>query len=292
MGLQEPLLQAYTLPDTGQTVCYDNVQEIPCPQPGEPFYGQDAQYQRAQPAFLDNGDGTVTDLNTGLSWQQGDNQNGSPRTWTQASDYCATLDPTGQLGWRLPTRMELLSLVNYAIPIPGPTVDVGYFPDCLSDYYWSSSTITHYWDLGVPYDAWNVTFYYGCSRLANRVYNWTWGTQADNEYVRCVRGGNANASWVDNHDSTVSEILTGLMWQQFDDGVGRKWHEALAYCEGLDLAGHSDWRLPDMRELESLVDDSWYNPVCNPIFQCPASIGYGGRPYWSSTTDPYSPGQA
>jgi hypothetical protein len=65
-------LYAYTLPDTGQNKCYDNTQEIPCPTSGEAFYGQDAQYQSPQPAYTDNGDGTVTDVNTGLMWQKAD----------------------------------------------------------------------------------------------------------------------------------------------------------------------------------------------------------------------------
>lgn len=50
-------VHAYTLPDTGQTKCYDNTKEIPCPQPGEAFYGQDGNYQGPQPAYRDNGDG-------------------------------------------------------------------------------------------------------------------------------------------------------------------------------------------------------------------------------------------
>ncbi len=154
-GLQ---VQAYTLPDTGQTKCYDNTKEIPCPQPGEAFYGQDAQYQGPPMAYRDNGDGTVTDLNTGLMWQQGDDQNGPEwpygyYTWQQAMDYCAALDLAGHSDWRLPARLELLSLVNYGIPYPGPTIDTRYFPNCRSDLYWSGST-----DAYGPDGAWYVDF--------------------------------------------------------------------------------------------------------------------------------------
>lgn len=81
-AMQTSSLQAYTLPDTGQTKCYDNTQEIPCPIAGQPFYGQDGNYQGAQPAYKDNGDGTVTDLNTGLVWQKQDD--GTFRTWDEA----------------------------------------------------------------------------------------------------------------------------------------------------------------------------------------------------------------
>ena len=56
----------YKLPDTGINKCYDAEKEIPCPKPGQPFYGQDTQYDGSQPAYRDNGDGTVTELNTSL----------------------------------------------------------------------------------------------------------------------------------------------------------------------------------------------------------------------------------
>ena len=75
-------------------------------------------------------------------WQQGDGQNfhpGSgwcegecppvytPRTWQEAVDYCTALDLPGS-GWRLPTRLELLTLVNYGLPYPDPAIDARYFP--------------------------------------------------------------------------------------------------------------------------------------------------------------------
>ncbi len=60
----------FVIVDTGQNNCYDNSSVAACPQPGEAFYGQDASYQGNQPAYQDNDDGTVTDLNTGLMWQQ------------------------------------------------------------------------------------------------------------------------------------------------------------------------------------------------------------------------------
>jgi len=61
---------SYVVVDTGQNRCYDQSREIACPAKGAPFFGQDAQFQGVQPAYRDNGDGTVSDLNTGLMWQQ------------------------------------------------------------------------------------------------------------------------------------------------------------------------------------------------------------------------------
>lgn len=104
-------LMAFQLPDTGQKSCYNNTGEIPCPNQGEPFYGQDAQYQGYNPTYQDNGDGTVTDLNTGLIWQQGDAHNRASRTWQEACDYCTNMDLAGNSDWRVPYRRELISLI-------------------------------------------------------------------------------------------------------------------------------------------------------------------------------------
>ena len=91
-------------------------------------------------------------------------------------------------------------------------------------------------------------------------------------FIFCSTG---YAELIDNGDGTVTDTKTGLMWQKADVGT-KPWQEALAYCEALVLAKHSDWRLPDLKELQSIVDSIRDNPtafsdatVCN---------------YWSSTT--------
>lgn len=75
------------IPDTGQGTCFDNARPIPCPRPGQPFHGQDAQYDGALPAYRNNGDGTISDRLTGLTWQQAHN----PRRlgWYAARQACA-----------------------------------------------------------------------------------------------------------------------------------------------------------------------------------------------------------
>jgi hypothetical protein len=76
--------------DTGQVACYDDTGAIQCPRPGEPFYGQDAQYQGLQPAYVDNGDSTVTDLASGLMWTRADS--GMAMHWEEALEYASNLD--------------------------------------------------------------------------------------------------------------------------------------------------------------------------------------------------------
>src|SRR6266704_106782 len=67
-------------------------------------------------------------------------------------------------------------------------------------------------------------------------------------------GGEKGANLVDNSDGTITDHATGLMWQKDDDGEERNWHEANAYCDSLSLAGFNDWRLPTLREFESLKE--------------------------------------
>lgn len=78
------------------------------------------------------------------------------------------------------------------------------------------------------------------------------------------------ASWVDP--------MTGLEWQRWSPGR-MNWHEALDYARSLALAGHADWRLPAVRELESLLDRSRYRPEMRPEVPFRDS-----RSYWSATT--------
>jgi pimeloyl-ACP methyl ester carboxylesterase len=128
----------------------------------------------ARAGYVDNKNGTVTDSFTGLTWQKGDGQNASGgRTWRQALSYCEKLTLGGKSDWRLPNVRELQSLVDYDSCCPA--IDTDFFPDCLSDWYWSSST-----DAGYPGGAWYVDFDDGFVGNYDKSFSY---------YVRCVRGG-------------------------------------------------------------------------------------------------------
>ncbi|MGE0918341.1 DUF1566 domain-containing protein [Trichlorobacter lovleyi] len=178
------------LPDTGQTKCYNSGgTEIPCA-----GTGQDGAYSINPMSFADNGNGTITDNNTGLTWQKcsmGQNNDatcsGSAVTynWYQASGtYDASYNPStisvcGSLslagsGWRLPTKKELMGIVDYSIPSPGPTIQQAIFPNTVSAFYWASPTITGNTNL-----VWYVHFGYGGVVFGSKSYTY---------YVRCVRG--------------------------------------------------------------------------------------------------------
>ena len=105
-----PAFAAYVLVGSGQAVCYDNKNVVACPVESSAFYGQDAQFTRNRPAYRDNGDGTVSDLVTGLMWQQ---DPGIKMSYDQAVAGAASFDLAGYHDWRLPNIKELYSLILF-----------------------------------------------------------------------------------------------------------------------------------------------------------------------------------
>jgi len=87
-------------------------------------------------------------------------------------------------------------------------------------------------------------------------------------------------SFTDNGNGTVSDSNTGLMWQKEDDNTIRTWESAITYCEGLSLGSYTDWRLPNIKELKSIVDNTKYDPAINTTYFPNTNSSY----YWSSTT--------
>jgi len=101
--------------------------------------------------------------------------------------------------------------------------------------------------------------------------------------VLIILGVNINGwcgNFKDNGDATVTDNATGLTWQQEDDNVQRAWEEAITYCEGLNIANHQDWRLPNIKELRTIVDLTTSSPVIDPI----VFPGTNSSRYWSATT--------
>jgi hypothetical protein len=122
-------------------------------------------------SFTDNGDGTVTDKDTGLMWQKEDDN--TKRIWSDAITYSDNLPLAGHTDWRLPSKKELISILDYGTY--NPSINKTYFPNTDSSTYWSS---TIYAD-DTSY-AWSVHFYGG------GVYGYS---KSGDGYVRCVRGG-------------------------------------------------------------------------------------------------------
>ena len=83
-------------------------------------------------------------------------------------------------------------------------------------------------------------------------------------------------------DGIVIDHKTGLQWQDDYGGAIKldEWNDAIAYCENLSLGGYADWRLPNIREILSIVDRSQSNPAIDPVFRSVSS-----NDFWSSTTN-------
>jgi len=120
-------------------------------------------------------------------------------------------------------------------------------------------------------------------------------------YVQCVRGNENYGvnNFVDNGDMTITDSATNLMWHKNDNAVATNWQSAINYCENSTLAGYDDWKLPDVKELQSIVDysrspDTTASASINALFNTTAITNEAGVSdfgfYWSSTTHKSSNG--
>jgi hypothetical protein len=167
----------------------------------------------------------------------------------------------------------MFSLLNYVYPGSGPLIDLTYFPNTKAGVYWILDE-----NVQNINSAWYIDFLWGST--------WYNDQKSDVHYVRCVRGAAIPPSFTDNGDSTVMDNRTGLMWQQTEPGKqtepGEKtWDAALDYCNNLVLGSQVDWRLPNVKELESLAYDMWTLPT-DPSVYFPA---LSSNSYWSSTSN-------
>ena len=89
----------------------------------------------------------------------------------------------------------------------------------------------------------------------------------------------APPAYQDNGNQTVTDRKSGLIWMESDDGTRRTWQGAVDYCNGLDFAGRSDWRLPARFELDSIVDYGRFYPAINPVFCSQSSFYWSAMPY-------------
>jgi hypothetical protein len=277
----------YPVVDTAQGTCYDNSELIDCPAEGEVFYGQDAQFTGNTPSYTDNGDSTVTDHVTGLVWTQ--NLSAQSMSWEKADDYCESLELGGYDDWRLPTLKELWSIRDFSQGWPWVDTDYFYLVGDGSEGRQQHSWSSNYYLVDTKEAVKNVVF---------AVNDWTGHikTFEGMRFVRCVRGDTYGINdFVDNGDGTVTDEATGLMWSHDDSGEGMDWEHALAYAQTRNAAnylGHNDWRLPNVKELQSIVDYSGVFPAIDStkfnITGITNEAGNADYPYfWTSTSNPY-----
>lgn len=311
---------SYAIIDTNQTHCYDNSKSITCPQNDQNFYGQDVQYQGNAPSYKDDGDGTVTDLNTGLMWTK---YYYGKLSFDEGPEYIKTLRVGGYDDWRVPTIKELYSLMDFSgttgsggsqsgntVPDDAvPYIDTDYFEFAygLEDERYIDSqwlTTTKYVSTTMNGDETMFGVNFADGRIKGYgFYNLLNPRIEKKFFARFVRGNSYGENkFVDNKDDTITDQSTSLMWTKKDNGHynighaiydGLNWQAALEYCEQLSIAHYNDWRLPNAKELQSIVDytrspDTTNSAAIDPVFDV-TSITDEGRNknypfYWTGTT--------
>jgi PKD repeat protein len=320
-------LGAYLVVDTGQTKCYDTNSVITAPSSGQPYYGQDAQFSGNQPSYTLSGDGkTVHDNITGLTWMRGPNLTltapvkADKMTYAAATNWPTTVNAAsygGYSDWRLPTIKELYSLFDCRGTDPSsysgsdlsvltPFIDTHYFlfaygqtnlgERVIDSQYASSTTFI----LNPSENGYQKDF--GVNFADGRIkgYDLSMPDNSDKTFfVQLVRGGTSYGYnlFTNNGDGTITDLATGLMWSRNDNGSALLWSNALAWVQGRNASnylGHSDWRLPNIKELQSIInydnapDYNGLPAMDTNYFICTVITNEGGNLdypyYWSGST--------
>jgi hypothetical protein len=237
--------------------------------------GEDGDYATNPPSYSTNGN-VIKDQITGLEWRK---DVISDQAWSEAGAACAALNATdaGADPWRLPTRLELTSLLDYGASSTLMLLPIELDPPTKASNFWSSSE-----SAGSPTThAWAVSFQLGSvggGQKTTALYS-----------VRCVRGAPPVSKLsADASCEVVTDAGLGLMWQRPSNSAQHDWPGALAYCEGLSHAGFDDWRLPSIKELMTIVLDTAVQPAIDTGM-------FGTVPvaaYWSSTPRREQPADA
>jgi hypothetical protein len=312
------------VPRTGISRCWSTTgAEVSCD-----GSGQDGEWTAGaswpEPRFEDNDDGTVTDRLTKLVWLRDADRFGEV-TWLDALRLCRELSAGGELDdgsaagdWRLPNIKELLSLVSYGGA--APALPSGHpFQRVRNAIYWTSTSLA-----SAPALAWMVTL-----GIAPAVFNlkgnaccmWpvrgegrigrTGQTQCWDDLGRAIDGAGSGQDgdlqagvaapdprFHDEGDGTVTDRLTGLVWLRDAGAFGWcRWEQALEkagrLCDGVhglsDGSEPGDWRLPNVREIETLVDYGHVNPS---LPEDQAFENLAPTSYWTSTPVASAPTQA
>ena len=255
-----PLPVKIKIPDTGQITSYTAT------------FGEDADYLINPPSYTNNGDGSVTDNVTGLMWQKVD---GGEMTIESATLYCKNLSLGSHTDWRLPTCHEAFSILNH--DHLNPALDTSYFTKTTAEYWWTSERqsgdTTKVWVTnaggGIGAHPKNETISAGGSKRI---------------HVRAVRYtvpvSLPEQQYINNADGTITDQYTGLTWQRVLNSGTMTWENALKYAENFTLGGYTDWRLPNIKELQSLNDERFRTPLLDTAFFVLGSAAN----FWSSTT--------
>jgi hypothetical protein len=300
---------AWPIPHSGQTKCYDNKNEIPCPKPGEPFYGQSGNYiinpksytkldeygndlpDDAEECYM------VRDNVTGLIWEVKQakdnikdykNPHDSDNTYTWYDSNPETnygYTGTYNSGNNTEIFIQQINESNFggfrdwrfpSVNELASLVNLKRWDPAIDENHFYGNQSTFYWtSTSYAYNTglmWTVHFYYGYAHGGNKDSSY---------YVRAVREGQFRSfdHTIINDDKTITDTKTGLIWSIDSSETKMNWENALKYCEIYSIADYSDWRLPEREELRSIVDYSRWGPAIKTnLFDVMFPF------YWSSTS--------
>ncbi len=322
-----PAALPYPIVDTAQAKCYDNRGETAPPNKGDAFYGQDAQFHIRPANYTLSADGlTMRDNVTGLTWQRSPDADANgllnrsdKLTFDQAQALPAKLNAAkfgGFDDWRLPTIKELYSLFDGRGTDPsGPTMDAdtsGLSPYLDTSFFtfvygnvMGERVIDSQYASSTKYvgkGARGFDKLFGVNFADGRIKGYDLfmpgGRTGKTFFVICVRGNPAYGKndFHANGDDTITDRATGLTWSKNDSGQGMNWQDALAWVQKNNAEKflcYDDWRLPSVKELQSIVDysrspDTSHSPAIDPLFKCTAITNEARQMdwpfYWSATT--------
>ena len=226
----------------------------------------------------------VIDTFTNLMWEQ--TVSSSTYFWNasastgSAQAYCTSISKGGYTDWRLPTPLELESVIDYTLG--NPCINDIAFPNTPTNHFWTSTIVA-----ANPSYAWHSRFDYGY------ILTDTIGTTNN---VRCVRSDDILTSdrFFDEEGTSLTSInvivkdhVTGFIWQRTQVSTLLPWSASFAlgsaqwYCQNLVIGSHGagSWRLPKVKELSTLIDYTVYSPSINTT----AFLNTATSWFWTST---------
>ncbi|MBB1485382.1 DUF1566 domain-containing protein [Oceanospirillum sediminis] len=301
--------QTYKIVDTNQSQCYNSSTGNSTSCTGS---GMDADYSGNQPDYtVSSGGDTVTDNVTGITWTRSadTNNDGELDTTdkmspTEAVNYCQNLTLNGESNWRLPDIKTAYSLIDFSGLDPSGYngTDTSQLTPFLNSAFIAAFGDTAAGERIIDAQYATTTLYvsttmngdetmFGVNLVDGRIKGYPTSSKF---YVLCATGNEDYGvnSFTDNNDGTISDSATGLMWHK-NDTTSLGWEDAINTCEASSTAGHSDWRLPNIKELQSILDytrspDTTSSAAIDPVFSTTSFINEEGetdwQSYWSSTT--------
>ncbi|MEA3456018.1 MAG: DUF1566 domain-containing protein [Campylobacterota bacterium] len=204
--------------------------------------------------------GVIRDKELGVLWEK--NSPLKTMKWQEGLTYCESLNLGGSQSWRLPSYDELISIVDYENNTSSIATDEIFWDNMSRNYYWSGDAVSN-----KEKRSWAVAMVQGNSHYYHQGFSIN---------VKCVTGKSENSPYMRDR----SRLKAKLEWQDTpsNETLTLSQPDAIKHCEKLTLNNKDDWRLPSLKELQTLSERDNFRPAT------PKSIKYSApEKYWTST---------